>query len=49
MAITHSTYGEGHILDIKVNKDLGDRIIVDFGKPAPQTLLLKFARFTINK
>lgn len=48
MEITHSVYGYGKITDIQLN-ETGDRIIVAFKDGNSRTLLLKFARFTINK
>lgn len=48
MTITHSTYNDGKIADIQLD-ETGDRIIVDFNDGSRRTLLLKFARFTINK
>lgn len=47
MKITHPTYGPGSIIELKPT-DLGDRIIVVFGDGSTRTLLLKFARFTID-
>jgi len=48
MIITHPTYGPGSIIELKPT-DLGDRIIVGFDDGVTRTLLLKFARFTIDK
>lgn len=48
LKITHPTYGPGSIIELKPT-DLGDRIIVGFDDGATRTLLLKFARFTIDK
>ena len=47
VAITHSTYGKGIIFELVPN-EAGDRIIVDFGNGSHRTLLLKFAKFTID-
>lgn len=48
MKITHSVYGAGKIVKIDLN-ETGDRIIVSFIDGTDRTLLLKFARFTIDK
>lgn len=49
MKITHPTYGPGTIIELKPT-DLGDRIIVTFERDgSTRTLLLKFAKFTIDK
>lgn len=48
MTIIHSVYGAGKITEIQLN-ETGDRIIVEFHEGNKRTLLLKFARFTINK
>jgi len=48
MIITHSVYGTGKIIKIDLN-ETGDRIIVSFQDGTNRTLLLKFARFTIDK
>lgn len=48
MMISHSVYGAGKIIKIDLN-ETGDRIIVSFLDGTNRTLLLKFARFTIDK
>lgn len=48
MTIIHSIYGEGVVKELKPDPN-GDRIIVTTADGSSRTLLLKFARFTINK
>lgn len=48
MTIIHSIYGEGVVKELKPDPN-GDRIIVATADGSSRTLLLKFARFTINK
>ena len=48
MTLIHSIYGEGVVKELKPDPN-GDRIIVTTADGSSRTLLLKFARFTINK